>query len=135
MRDRPNAADLLDIARKTYLKELLPQVPQDKRYTALMVANAMAIARREIEYGDEPLVRELGRIARIYGEEPPAVADKSSLTRELERLSRRLAADIRSGEFDSPSPHRGAVRKHLVKTTLQRLRENNPKHLESEGYA
>ena len=57
MRDRPNGADLLAIARDTYLDEVLPHVPKEKRYAGLMVANAMAIARREIESGDEHLVR------------------------------------------------------------------------------
>jgi hypothetical protein len=133
MRDRPNGADLLAIARDTYLDEVLPHVPKEKRYAGLMVANAMAIARREIESGDEHLVQELVRLAGIYREEPPSVSDTTTLVRELERLNRRLAADIRTGEFDSAGPHRDAVRRHLEETTIQKLRENNPKHLEVEG--
>ena len=58
-----------------------------------MVANAMAIARREIESGDEHLVQELVRLAGIFREEPPSVSDTTTLVRELERLNRRLAAD------------------------------------------
>mgnify|MGYP001330682174 CR=1 FL=1 len=133
MRDRPNGAELLAIARDTYLDEVLRYVPNEKRYVGLMVANAMAIARWEIESGDEPLIQELVRLAGIYREKPPPVSDTSTLMRDLERLNRSLAADIRSGRFDSAGAPRDAVRRHLEETTLQKLRENNPKHLEAEG--
>ena len=132
MRDRPNAAELLAIARDTYLEELLPYAPKEKRYAGLMVANAMAIAQREIEFGDEPLIRELDRLAGIYGEEPPSVSGTPALVRNLERFNRRLATDIRSGRFDSAGTPQNAVRRHLMETTLQKLRENNPKHLKDE---
>ena len=47
MNDRPDATELLAIARRTLLDELLPRLPEELRYTALMIANAMAIASRE----------------------------------------------------------------------------------------
>ena len=47
MRDLPKGANLLLQARKTLLGELLERLPNDKRYDALMVANAMAIVAND----------------------------------------------------------------------------------------
>ena len=47
--DRPDGAELLAVARATLLEDLLPELPQSRRYQALMIANAMAMARRELE--------------------------------------------------------------------------------------
>lgn len=48
MRDRPDATELLAEARRLLLRELAPSLDGDKRYQALMIANAMGIAEREI---------------------------------------------------------------------------------------
>ena len=50
--DRPQCAELLAVARRTLLDELVPALPEDKRYQALMVANALAIAGRALEQPD-----------------------------------------------------------------------------------
>ena len=47
--DRPDGAALLAVARATLLEDLLPELPPARRYDALMIANAMAMARRELE--------------------------------------------------------------------------------------
>ena len=47
--DRPDGAELLAVARATLLEDLVPELPQARRYQALMIANAMAMARRELE--------------------------------------------------------------------------------------
>lgn len=49
MRDRPNGAALLDVARRSLLGEVAPALKGQPRYVALMVANAMGIAARELE--------------------------------------------------------------------------------------
>jgi len=46
MRDRPNGAELLAVARRSLLAPALQGQP---RYVTLMVANAMGIALRELE--------------------------------------------------------------------------------------
>lgn len=46
--DRPAPGELLAVARKTLLEELVPALPEEKRYQALMVANALAIAGRAL---------------------------------------------------------------------------------------
>ncbi|MEM7226987.1 MAG: DUF6285 domain-containing protein [Pseudomonadota bacterium] len=49
MIDQPDGAQLLAEARRVLLETLLPELPEKQRFNALMVANAMAIARRELE--------------------------------------------------------------------------------------
>jgi hypothetical protein len=48
MRVQPDAGELLRVARGELLETLLPHLPEAQRYTARMVANAMAIAAREL---------------------------------------------------------------------------------------
>jgi hypothetical protein len=50
--DRPRGAELLAVARRALLEELVPALPEDRRYQALMVANALAIAGRELAQPD-----------------------------------------------------------------------------------
>src|SRR5208282_750229 len=94
MRDRPSAADLIEIAREVLQQELLPRLPPEARIHGLMVANALANAEREISAGMAPLVAELGRLASRYGEAMDACGGEQ-LQAVLERLNRRLVADIR----------------------------------------
>ncbi len=46
-----DGAALLDIARQTLLADIVPALSGDARFKALMVANAMAIAARQAQYG------------------------------------------------------------------------------------
>jgi hypothetical protein len=46
-----DAKSLLDIARHTLLADIVPVLSGEARFKALMVANAMAIAAREVHYG------------------------------------------------------------------------------------
>jgi hypothetical protein len=53
---RPNQDELLDIARNTFVEEILPILPADKRLTGLMIANALGVAQRMLRRPplDEP---------------------------------------------------------------------------------
>lgn len=129
MRDRPNGPELLWQARRVVLDELLQHLPDDKRYDALMVAAAMATAAREGEAGDAPLRRAHEELARLFGESASAPADQDELGQALDGLARRLAADIRAGRLDADP----GVHDFLSRTTADRLRESNPKHLKARG--
>ena len=48
-RDKPAAADLLKTARSLMREELLAHLPAEQKLNGLMIANAMAIAARELE--------------------------------------------------------------------------------------
>ena len=53
MRELPEGNDLLSIARKVLLNNLMPLLPVERRYDVLMVANAMGIAMRQMSMGNE----------------------------------------------------------------------------------
>lgn len=52
MHDRPHGADLLEVARWSLLEEVAPTLKGRQRYIALMVANALVVAAREINEVD-----------------------------------------------------------------------------------
>lgn len=122
MRDGPSGSVLLAIARTRLLGEILPRLPPDLVYTARMIANAMAIAGRELEADGAAIERDgARRIRDVYREaglpEPPSELD-------TEAMERRLAADIRAGRFDAASRALTALLEWQVR---QRLLLANPK--------
>lgn len=130
MNDRPDARELLEIARNAFTAEVLPAVPETLRYTALMVANAMAIAQRELARGDAPLREEFGRLSDLLSER--AVAPRTEALRaEVEGYNRRLASAIRAGRFDGES--RARLFEHLRRATEEKLAVSNPKALNGPG--
>ena len=133
MQDRPTAAELLGIARETLLHKLLPLLPEECKLDVLIIANVMAIAAREAEFGDAPLRHELARLSALYGEDAAFCETRAELAAAVERLSRRLAADLRRGAFEGNAKKLAKVKAHLLETTLEKLRENNPRYLETEG--
>jgi hypothetical protein len=126
MNDEPHAADLLATARAAFNDEILPALPQEQRYTALMIANALAIVQRELEAGDAPARAEHERLARLLAE-PAAAPAGAALHAALEGYNRRLANDIRAGRFDGTQ--RAAMLEHLRQTTAEKLAVSNPKAL------
>lgn len=130
MNDRPDARDLLETARDAFTTEVLPAVPEALRYTALMIANAIAIAQREIAAGDAPLRGEYRRLAGLLPEKP-AAPDGDALGEAVESYNRRLANEIRAGRFDGEE--RSAMLEHLRRTTQEKLAVSNPKALVDPG--
>lgn len=82
LREPPAAADLLATAREVLLDALLPTLPPDKAFAARMVANAMAIAAREVAQDGAWEGAALARMAVLAGD------------------PRGFAAAIRAGRFD-----------------------------------
>ena len=128
MKTQPNAAELLTIARTTLLDKLLPGLPEELRYDALMIANAMAIASREHAGADAAMHAEFARLQKLLGEtgETPA---GPALATSLAKLNHRLAADIRTGRFDDKA--RTALLDHLEKTSADELAISNPRALQT----
>lgn len=116
MRDRPDAGRLLEQARRTLLQEVLDLLPANQRYSALMVANAMAIAARELEQGPTVAAEERAALAGFLGAEEGA---------EAARLERHLAEAIRAGRHDAAEP----LHALLSASTTRRLQIGNPKAL------
>ena len=116
MAARGKGADaLLDLAIETLKTEIAPALPAEKRYAAAMVANALDIARREVEAAEEP--QEFVLLDGFY--------------EDGDGTLKQLAADIRSGQIgeDANPDLRARLRVHLV----AELKIRNPRFLKSRG--
>ncbi len=114
MREQPDGAALLAIAREALKDELLPLLPKDSHYKALMILNAMGIAGRQLEAGDGP-----------QREEQAALASWLDRDADLPALCREFALRIRNGEADGNQ----AAQRLLWRMTEQCVRESAPKAL------
>lgn len=110
MRDRPNGAELLHLARQA-LRGLADELSEDRRYTALMIASAMAMAAREIEAGHESEAAT-APLRALLGDEP-------------EEPLKALAQALRNGRLDGhPAAHAW-----LSSEVEGRVKISNPKRL------
>ena len=128
MNDIPDAPELLAIARSTLIDKLLPRLPEDLRYDALMIANAMAIAAREQSAGAAAARTEVARLQGLLSEAEAPLAE-STLQSARAGLKRHLAAAIRTGRFDDRD--RDALLAHLAQTAADELAVSNPRALET----
>ncbi|HLU00060.1 MAG TPA: phosphotransferase family protein [Burkholderiaceae bacterium] len=135
----PHTANVLHIARQTLLNELLPQLPKASTYDALMVANAMAAAMRDLNDAGRSsagvkratcafleTIPLAGNIALSSQGAPPAggqgMAENGDPRETLALALRRQAV---------PVEHEMALRRLLVLDTCTRLALSNPKYLEA----
>ena len=132
MRNSPDAAGLLRIARETLLDELLESVPEEWRHTLRMAANALAIAAREAEAGEADLVKELRLLGELYGEDVVQAAG-ASLRERIAKMNKRFARDIRDGIFDGACAP--GVHALLMDQVRARLRISNPSYLSATNSA
>jgi hypothetical protein len=119
--EHPHPAELLALARETLLGALADAVPAEKRYTLLMIANAMAIAGREVTSGGQAQADALADLRALYGETEGA----GDIAAQLASLERRLSDDIRNGRFDGEAGER--LRTLLLRQVRARLALSNPK--------
>jgi hypothetical protein len=117
MTDRPSGADLLKVAREALMRALVPELPEGQRYLALMIANAMAIA-----------ARELTSLRMLLEERGPDTSE--DVADRLEALNRRLCAEIRAGRFTGGADD-GRLRDHLRRSAEARVAISNPKALKA----
>ncbi len=134
MREQPTGDQLLEAACSLLRDELLPALPSEKRHAALMIANAMGIAMRQLRNGDAPERQELAALERILLAQPGKDAGPvpSDAQDRLLDLNRRLCLAIRQGHADSLNPN-DSVRAHLLSVARHRVAESNPKYLGGGG--
>lgn len=130
MNNAPDGVELLRTARKVVRDKLSAGACKDRRYQALMVANAMAIAARELQTGDRFLREELRMLEELYGESAAENAG-NTLREKVSGLNARLARDIRAGVMDGACAQ--GVRVLLKAQVIARLRVSNPKYLKTFG--
>ena len=122
MKVEPSAAELLEIARATILSEIAPALPEGQRYCALMAANALAIAGRDLAAPDAGAA-ELARVAALLpGPGPGGDTDA------LREATAHLAKAIREGRYDEGEA-RASLLAHLRRTVRERLAVSNPRAL------
>jgi len=127
MRTSPEGTNLLKTAHNVFVREILEGIPKEKKYSALMVAKAMAIAFRELEVGERDRKIELELFGKLYGEHSIQDAGQNLVSR-LRTLHRRLVRDIREGHMDYS--YGSALKECLFEQVRSKLRISNPKYLE-----
>ncbi len=101
--ERPDGAGLLALAQVLLTEELIEPLSAGQRYQARLVANAMAIAARELAAGRGPLRTQVAALAKHFGEVLSAGAEDGpgeTLEEAWERLTWRLASEVRGGLRD-----------------------------------
>ena len=112
MSESSQAAHLLATARDVLRGGIAPALPGTLRFPAAMVANAMAIASRELEHGPANRAEFRALLAGLYPEAPDATP--------ADDLQRRLVRDLRTGRLDHDEDGRlrallhGRTRLHLT---------------------
>lgn len=129
MRDAPDGIELLKTAVTVLREKLLPLLSDEHRHDALMVANAMAIAMRQLDQGDYPLVDELKSLQHL-GFVSDEIPDKRQhLLEVLSKGNQEMASLLREGYADPGHSQREPILLHLRKVAAQRLSESNPKYI------
>lgn len=128
MRDAPDGIELLKTAGKVLRENLLAQLPAAHRHDALMVANAIGIAMRQLEQGDYPLVDELQSLQQLGMASTERPNGRQALQAALGNANQELALLLRSGYADPGRPQREVILQHLRTVAAQRLSESNPKY-------
>ncbi len=114
MRDRPGGAELLAEARRLLREELAPTLAGGQRFQALMIANALGMAERELRAGDAPLREQQAALAALLGRDG-----------SLPTLTAAFAAALRDGRLAGDP---GAY-ELLLTETRSRVAESNPRAL------
>jgi hypothetical protein len=112
--------ELLEVARTVLREQIMPALDGGGRYEAAMVANAMAVAIREIEQGDAARAEERALLAEFYG----------ATTETLPELRRRLCRDLRDGTV--VAERSDALHDLLRRIVHARLAISNPDYADSK---
>lgn len=117
MRQQPSAKELLEAARQALREDLAKNLSGRQRYVALMAANAIAIASRQMAE-DETLPRRFGdRLGDLLGDPNDPWA-----------LEWMLVDRLRSGGFGPGDPQHADLHRYLVDRTAAALDESNPRY-------
>ena len=152
MHDLPSTPTLLDLARDVLMNELMPLLPEERKADALLLAEAIVLAARQAEDGDEPMHAAFRQLETLYEPLIPALspqfgeragpADPRIKSEEGEgkhggaplELWRQFACDLRNGAFETSGSRNQAARAILWRLTIARLRQSNPKFLAANGF-
>lgn len=126
MKDRPEISELLELSRNILRTELRSVLPEEHKYTVLMIANVISIALRERERKPDRRRTEAEEISQLLYDYKSNPENSVSATRNLDGMYGELSSAIRKGEFDPPGQGSAALRKFLLKWTEERVKLYNP---------
>jgi aminoglycoside phosphotransferase (APT) family kinase protein len=127
LRDLPDLADLLGLARDLLAEELAPLLPAERQRDVGLIGTALAIAARELRAGQHWEQEIQGMLRSFYG----SCGSGGGVTTDL----RRLAADLRNGAFETCPSRQSAACAILWQLVIAKLREANPQFLRANGLA
>ena len=116
--DRPTANELIASAAEHLAVNVRPALGGHGGFEALIAANLLAIALRELELGPELRAADERDLARLLERAGP-----------LEELEARLVDEIREGKLDN----RAEVLVALRASARRRLRIANPEYVREEA--
>jgi hypothetical protein len=130
VRDKPEAAQLLDSVEAFLTGEVVAQLKGRLRFHALVAANAVRIVARELRLGPGQDAEELLALWRLLGRDgdPPPGTDPRGL---LHELNTELCVRIDRGDADS-GEFRARVVSYLACSVEAKLKVDNPKALDSQ---
>jgi Domain of unknown function (DUF6285) len=117
--DRPAARELIEAAAEHLAVRVRPVLDGHAAFEALIAANLLAIALRELDLGPELRAADQRELAELLGREGP-----------LEELEADMAERIRSGELDDRRAELLAV---LRSSARRRLRVANSGYVGEPG--
>lgn len=130
MRDRPYPQELLAGALVVLERDIAPTLDGSRRFAAILVARAVAVAARAFASGDRTLRAELQRLAALLDRPLNTHCDADELHRQALALNTALVRQIRLGGFDAGQARRRLF-DHLCQVSRDKLAETNPKDLGS----
>ena len=129
MRIRPNILDILELASEILRNEFSEDSYDKQRYETLMIANAITIAARQLEFGNAP---EHGEAEALLSLLNFSGTEMSAAGNDISNLFSIICKDLRRGKFDKRNAQHTALRRILCDSAYQLVREYNPKYLKDE---
>ena len=129
MRIRPNILDILELSKDIIFNEFDENSFDNRRYETFMIANAITIAARQLEFGDGPEREELKKLLKLIN---PLASPTASIGDRLADLYSIVCLEIRKGNFDPDNKNHNELRNILNEAALQLVMEYNPKYLEKK---
>ena len=126
MRIRPNILDILELASEILRNEFSEDSYDKQRYETQMIANAITIAARQLEFGNAP---EHGEAEALLSLLNFSGTEMSEAGNDLSNLFSIICKDLRRGKFDKRNAQHTALRRILCDSAYQLIREYNPKYL------
>ncbi|HZT82165.1 MAG TPA: DUF6285 domain-containing protein [Gemmataceae bacterium] len=125
MNDRPTAVELIAAVRQFLEGDLIPTLADPRRrFQALVAANVLAVAERELNSEEAHLSAEWRWLAGLLGLPGPAPGRLAELRQAVRAANAALCERIRAGDFDDAD-----LARQLRPFVERKLEVANPRHL------